>query len=99
MKQRSSMMDCLKCLDGLVPDGECDCAVDMDVCDTCQAGPLSDGQSVCPACIAERQRFDMIVNELKPMVFRLVFWASVGGALIGLGTFLILVMIFVGETS
>lgn len=40
---------------------------------------------------AERQRLDMLVNELKPLVFRLVFWSSVGGALIGLFVFLLLI--------
>lgn len=42
-----SMLGCLDCIDDKVPDGECECAVPMPVCNICTRGPLDDGEEYC----------------------------------------------------
>ena len=49
-----SMLDCIKCIDNLVPDGECDCAVPMDICNVCKNGPLNEGEEFCDEHALER---------------------------------------------
>ena len=44
---RTSLGLCGQCVDELVMDGECECAVDMPICDLCKRGPLDDGERLC----------------------------------------------------
>lgn len=39
---RTSLGFCAACTEPPYPDGDCDCAVDMKVCDICGRGPLND---------------------------------------------------------